>query len=231
MMKKILLVHPSRGRPEQAKKIYEQILNTKAVNDNTLSYILSLDTDDPTLKTYKELFPNITILIHDNSCLVQAVNRAYDRDMLVTFDLVGIATDDTYFAQNWDEELFKILDKHGYDKAIKVTSQFQGNTNLLTFPVGGNQFFLDYGTFHYHEYLSVYADDDMTEWAIKNNRYVEARHLVFPHMQYSLGPPQNIIDQYGQILPHDETYAKQNSAAAYEIGGKVLEKRRRNNFQ
>jgi len=228
-MKKILLVHPSRGRPEQAKKIYDNIVQNMS-GENELTYIFTLDNDDPTLEKYKELFPNLILVTGDNHTSIEATNRVYNKELISQYQLVGISSDDIYFPKNWDKNLFEILDAHGYDKVIKTTNQFQGDPHLLNLQIGGFQFFLDYGTFYWPEYISMHADNDMTQFAMVHGRYVEARHLLFPHMQYSLSMPKDITDQYGPMMTFDDTYARENEGKAFEHGGATLNKRAREGF-
>lgn len=229
-MKNILIVHPSRGRPQQAKKIYDNITGN-ASKDNKITYIMALDLDDPKLKEYVDIFTMIaTMSIGPSHTSAEATNRVYDKNLLALHDLVGIAADDIYFPENWDTELFKILDQYGYDKIIKTMNQFQGNPMLLNLQIGGTQFFIDYGTFYWPEYKTMMADDDVTEWAIRNKRYIDARHLLFPHMQYSLSMPKAITDKYGPVMSSDETYERENAGDAYEQGSRIFAKRIKEGF-
>lgn len=229
-MKKVLIVHPSRGRPEQAKKIYDGIIGNKS-SDTEITYILAMDDDDITQPVYRELFPpEVTIVSGSNKAAVEATNRAYNRELIAQHDITAIASDDIYFPEQWDKGLFEVFDAVGYDKAVKTTNQFQGNLDLLNFQVAGAQFWLDYGTFYWPEYINMYADDDITRWAIKNGRYVNARHLLFPHMQYSLSMPQEIIDKYGPIHQVDATYERENSGEGTHRGIEVLRRREQEGF-
>lgn len=228
---KILIVHASRGRPLQAKKIYDLVYSTSS-KKNIILYTLCLDMDDPELAKYKDLFEGFAELIVDNNngC-VQATNRAYNEELIRKHAFVIIASDDIYFPENWDTELIKIFDKCGYDKVIKTTNQYQGDLDLLNLPIGGAQFFIDYKTFFWPEYISMYADSDMTSWAKINNRYIKASHLLFPHMQYQLSMPKEITEKYGDIPPIDATYEKENSRNAWNVGTAVFNKRRKEKFK
>jgi len=228
-MKNILIVHPTRGRPEQAKKIYDNITSLKSP-ENTITYIMAVDNDDPELAGYRALPKEIQIITGDNNGCVAAANSAYDRDLIARHDFVILASDDIYFPANWDIELIKVFDEVGYDKAIKTTNQFQGDLDLLNLQIGGSQFFLDYGTFFWPEYVSVYADQDITYWAKKNGRYIQARHLLFPHMQYSLSMPKEITDVYGAIPHMDETYERENRNSSYELGSQIFARRSAEGF-
>jgi hypothetical protein len=229
-MRKILLVHPSRGRPAQARRIFDNITKNLS-GENSLDYIFALDSDDPTLEDYKKMDdPRISFVIGDNATSVVATNRAYSKELLAKYDMVGISSDDIFFPENWDKSLIEILDRVGYDKVIKTTNQYQGDPNLLNLQIGGFQFFLDYGTFYWPEYISMFADNDFTQFAIKNGRYVEARHLIFPHMQYSLSMPPDIIAKYGPMMPFDDTYNKENQGNAFAQGGALFSRRASEGF-
>lgn len=192
------------------------------------SYVVSVDLDDPTMPEYNDLFP--LTLVHENNGAVQATNRAYDRTLLEQHDICIIAADDIYFPENWDKDLVAVFDQYGYDKIVKTTNQFQGNLDLINLQAAGTQFWLDYGIFYWPEYINMFADDDLTIWAKQNNRYVEARHLFFAHMQYSLQMPPEVVEKFGAIHQFDETYARENSGIGWTVGQEVITRRRQEGF-
>jgi len=227
-MKKILIIHPSRGRPKQARKILETI-NTNASGENPITYIFCLDSDDATVLEYQDI-EKASVNVGPSTSNIEAANRVYSKELLAAHDICAIASDDIYFPENWDTAIIAVLDQVGYDKIIKTTNQFQGDHNLLNLQIGGAQFFINYGTFYWPEYITMYADTDMTMFAQQHGYYVEARHLLFPHMQYSLSMPPEITNKYGPIPGIDATYERENRAEAYIVGQRIIDRRRGEGF-
>lgn len=237
-MKTIMIGHCSRGRPQQSLKIYNQILASSS-GKNRINYFLSLDSDDPKLSGYKDIYSVLeeergldapTILVNSNRHVVDATNRFFVPEVLKLHDILIIPMDDIYFPDNWDEDIIKIFDEVGYNKILKTKNQWQGDMEMIQIAIGGIQFFLDQGYIFHPAYYSMYADNDLTEWAKRNDRYVIATHLVFPHIHYIVSTPQEYIQKYGAPLPPDDTYARENSSTAWDVGKAVWEKRKENGF-
>jgi len=221
-MNKILIVHPSRERAELAYKVYNDTIFKSKERDNII-YCLSLDIDDPQLTDYSFGLDLQFLSVENNTCIVDAVNRAYpyflkNKDEI---SFVIILSDDMVLCDNWDIKLTEEFEKCGYDKAIQTT-QPGGNPNLLTLPIAGYKFFFDYGTFYYPEYKSMFADNDMTQWAIKNKRYIRAPYIICPHLHPSINIP-------GRIEP-DTTYHRENSHEFAEIGRAIFKRRQKEGF-
>lgn len=240
-MKRILIVHPSRGRPELALATLENHIGNSS-GQHPITYIYSCDVDDPSMERYRDWlgpaiggflarngFRHVTgqTVFAQNHGIVQAVNRVYSRELLGRHDFVVLTSDDMRMPAGWDASLVEVFDKVGYDKAVK-TCQPEGNPDLITLQIAGASFFLDYGTFFWPEYVSVYADNDFTEWAKMYHRYVRADHIVCPHLHPIIKLPENVRSQYGDSLAWDETYGRENSNYAY--GQQVFKGRIANRF-
>jgi len=230
LTKSIFAGHISRGRPEQAFKIYNQVMNSSSKN-NPITYMLSLDADDPTLATYIELFKFKTaFIVQDNKCYVDAANRLYDQAIL--HDIVVLPADDLYFPDNWDEEIIKVYNEVGYDKVLKVKYSWGCDDNLLGLITAGSEFFKEFGYLVWPEYTAMFSDNDLTEWSKVHGKYVKAEHLVFPHIHpITFGAvPEELRQKYGGPLEFDETYRKENCKESWDIGKEVFERRKLNNF-
>lgn len=230
--KKIVLMYPSRGRAEQAKKVVTwYIEHSSGYHD--LYVHMSLDEDDKELPKYHELLMPMVdkIYVNANKGIVQAVNRLYDKDMLSRQDIILIISDDMLCPTDWDLKLVDLFDRHGYDKLLKTVNQFNGDLGLVVLPIAGAKFFIDYGSFYYPWYYSLFCDNDLTEWAIANNRLVRT-NLLFPHMHPHVAGsvPDFVKEKYGETLPLDETYIQENSSYAWDIGQKLFLKRKESNF-
>jgi hypothetical protein len=219
---KILIVHPSRERAQLAQKVFWDTISTSEYPNNIL-YTFALDKDDPQLARYVNDTRISYCNIEDNKCIVDAVNKIYPYFLEHKDEIkfVIILSDDMVLCDNWDIVLTEQFEKYGYDKALQTT-QPKGNPNLLTLPICGYRFFLDYGTFYYPKYKSMFADDDMTQWAIKNNCYMRVPHIVCPHLHPSLDIPNKITI--------DTTYHRENNNEFAEIGRAVFKQRQQEGF-
>ena len=77
------------------------------------------------------------------------------------------------------------------------------------------------GEFFYPEYMSMGADDDLTEYAKRDNVVVQAYHLRFEHRHPWTGQHQH--DTHG-------AYAHNQSLAAWETKDRVLKRRKEDGF-
>jgi hypothetical protein len=212
MRNKILIVHPSRERIKLAQETYENVMQNTDNKENIL-YTLALDNDDPQLKNYPLDSRYEYVTVQDNKCIVDAVNTIYPyfKSRINEIKFVIIISDDMRLCEHWDTRLSLIFNEYDYTKALQ-TMQPKGNPNLLTLPICGYQFFLDYGTFYYPKYKSMFADDDMTQWA----------HIVCPHLHPSLDIPNRIAI--------DNTYHRENNNEFAEIGRAVFKQRQQEGF-
>ena len=233
-MKRILLVHPSRGRPQQLINAFENFIGM-STHGNPITYLVSIDNNDSTLHEYlgrvkqhcealAASVGNVTfqIIHNDNNTPVQAVAWTYTPENLENHDIIALISDDFRMPQGWDLMIIDEFEKHGYDKIIK-THQPGGRPDLIAIQIAGSQFWKEYGSFFYHEYLSMYADDDMTAWAHLHGRVIEALHIVCLHMHPYIGLPGH--------LPDDETYARENNPMHHQVGREIFERRKANGFR
>ena len=231
--KNILLVYPSRGRPRRLLAA----LNDFVVNwsqTTKLSIIVSLDTDDPMLSEYIGIIdayvkaitsPNFHLeaIINSNKTVVVAINRAYTEDVLSHYNIISLISDDFRMPENWDRLFIEEFEKYGYNKIVKSFQPGAPNPKLITIQMAGTQFWKDYGTFVWPEYMSVYGDTDITGWAQVNERIVEAPHIICRHLNPGCGQPDG--------FPMDDIYQRENSPLAYSIGEQVYNRRMANGFR
>jgi len=229
----ILIVHPSRGRPEEAYKTYlNWLFNSNP--KNKITYCLSLDGDDKTLNEYIDKFRNldVEIKIHTNNNIVEAVNRFYYKDILDSHKFIVSTSDDMRCPKNWDTELKKVADRYGYHKLIKVNGVGMLEDLICMLPMGGTEFFIEYGSFYHPEYQSMYCDCDITEYSIYFDLLLTAQDLLFPHLN-----PKNVelfgyknIDGF-EMFEKDDTYVRETTSGKWDHGINILNNRRKNNFE
>jgi len=222
-LNRVLIVHPSRGRPAEALKCFRQTIG-RSTGETEITYIFSLDSDDPRLGEYQTDFQidGVTVLfyVYKNSGCCGAVNRAYSIELLSRHDFVILHSDDMELCDRWDLRLKEVFNLVGYDKVIKTKQGF--NDSVLTLQIAGAQAFIEYGTFFWPEYKSLFGDNDLTEWARATGRWVEEMEIYCPHLH-----PWNKIDG---AFAWDETYRRENEQKNTIEGRRLFENRKNVGF-
>lgn len=220
---KFSIIHPSRGRPNPAEDCIAWWCDLMSEH-NELEYILSLDSDDAPsymgmlARTAGE-FP-IRICVNDNKNVVDAMNNGAN---VASGDVLLYVSDDFECPGNWDIEIQKrIKGKEFKPWVLEVCDGIQTNyeISIQTILILSKEYYQECGYLYYPEYFSVMGDNDFTARARIRKVNIPAWDLVFKHNHCSI--PGG--------LKYDETYAKENSAEAYEVGSRIFEKRKKDNF-
>jgi glycosyltransferase involved in cell wall biosynthesis len=200
----ISLIHPSRGRPEKAYSNYINWMHKSS--GGGVEHILSLDSDDKTLKDYRRLFDKY--IVNDNTCVVEATNHAAKK---AKGDILIYLSDDFDCPNEWD---LKIINKvKGKTKfLLKVDDCLQKfSVPVLTIPIMSRQLYQDLDYFWHPDYKSMFCDCDLFEtckpWMIN------APELKFPHLHPANGKAEN-----------DDTYKR--SSAHWDQGKAVFKRRK-----
>jgi len=209
---RISLIHPSRGRAKKARETYDYWMS-KSSTKIEIEHIISIDLDDSQIDDYKRLFPNSTILISNNTCVVEATNIAAKKS---TGDILIYFSDDFKCPDNWDIEISdRYLD---IPRLLKVDDCLQKfHVAVLTIPIMTRALYETLGYFWHPEYRSMFVDQHLFEICKKNNWLVMCSELKFPHEHPCNGLAEN-----------DETYKK--SAANWDQGKSLFEKHLKEGF-
>lgn len=181
-----------------------------------MEWLLSLDADDPSLSGYRRIADDrsLTLLVGPNRSSVDAVN-AVARES--SGELLVVVSDDFGCPADWDEALCRAIGSD-LDRAVLVADGVEDR--VMTLPVLGRPFYQALGHVYHPDYLSMYADDELTEVARRRGKLVDARHLLFEHRHYTL---------FG--FDPDDTYRRQNSRRAFRHGWRVFQRHRAERFQ
>lgn len=112
-MTRVLVLCPSRGRPDSAKEVVLSFLATIANPDTFLCFVV--DSDDPTKDAYPSDGAHVTTMTIDPppGCMNAALNAAAATDFAKGYDVVGFIGDDHRFrTQGWDETFGRFLGEH-----------------------------------------------------------------------------------------------------------------------
>lgn len=243
-MIKYSLLHPSRQRCSMAFQAFSEWMS-KASDQNKYEYILSIDTDDPQIECYKNQFKNtgIKLIINNNRSIVDAVNMAAKHS---TGDILISISDDFGCPEKWDLLLYLAYDRENkyeleriakdYDDisskeemqederlkyfAVMIDDCINGNqSGCMTLPILSRSAYEQLGHIYNPVYFSMFADNELHD-VCKNNGWLIYSDLKFEHRHFINGKN-----------PKDATYERENSTQAYNMGKKIYEHRKANNFQ
>ncbi len=208
----ISLIHPSRGRPELALRAYRHWIDHAATPDQ-IEYILSIDHSDRDQIKYTSCqeFPDDCIIINHNRSIVDAVNNAAARS---TGDIMVVMSDDFMCPAHWDSLITKRMSAFC---ALHVNDTIQ--QNIITLPILTRSVYDRLGFIYHPHYLSMYADNDLTDCCKLIGAYTPAFDLTFQHQHYVNG-----------FRKMDETYKRENSKQAWQVGKKVYQDRASRKF-
>jgi hypothetical protein len=220
-VKKLMIVHPSRGRPVKATAAIRQIIGTMTT-DIPFTYYLSLDRDDPCLAKYKEFaeFAKIEqLVIGDNpNEVVQATNRA--AAMIEDEDLILCQTDDYFFGLGWDATLFEFIESLNTDTFLIHCPDAPNGKGISIPQILSAKLYRKLGYVFYPEYISMYADNDLYECARAMGVVETLLNWQFDHRHPIYG--------YGS---KDDTHKRTGRPEAFKIGKQILNKRRKRKFR
>lgn len=211
---KFSLVHPSRSRLARAEAAVTE-WRSQASGRHELEHILSVDADDPDLPGYRELATRCgsRLEVHPNRSMVEALNRGAKA---AAGEVMVAMSDDFGCPPAWDRA---IVDAIGGRELAAVLVDDGVNARILTIPIMTAALYRRLGYIYHPDYISMWADDDLTEVAKREGALVDARHLVFPHRHMFLA-----------LADADDTYARQNSNRSWWHGWRTYEKRKLEDF-
>lgn len=218
---KITLLHPSRGRAQEARKAINNWFS-KSSKVIQIEYILSIDNDDIQADTYKYIAPKSAVnfksylLISTNNSVVEATNKAAE---IATGDILIYLSDDFNCPSNWDLQILEaVVNYPSRPWLLKVDDCLQKFTaDVLTIPIMSRKLYQKLGYFWHPSYKSMFVDQDLYYVCKNNNWMIMAPHLKFEHMHHCVGKAKK-----------DETYIR--SEANWQQGQELYNKRKQQNF-
>jgi len=174
----ISIIHPSRGRAVKARKTYLHWIN-QVMNPDEIEYILSIDDNDPQLDEYLYQFRGYTIVQGENTCAVDAINRAAKE---CKGDIIIVISDDFECFQNWDETINGAFAIHK-NKLLKTWDGTQ--MWIVTLPIMDRQFYEENGYIYFPKYKHMFCDTDLTHKAELEGKLLYRPSIQFIHRHYT----------------------------------------------
>lgn len=190
---KLSIIHPSRGRPDQALTTMTHWLGLHS-RTTLWDYILSVDSDDPRLPEYDAFElrsggQNMRMIVNDNKNVVQAANQAGKH---IYGDIVVLISDDFRCFKDWDLVIIEALKgKSGLLKTFDGVQRW-----VVTFPVMTRDYYDEQGHIYYPGYEHMFADTDQTHKADLQKKLIIRNDIVFRHNHYSIkgGQPKDAVN-------------------------------------
>jgi len=192
----ITIIHPSRGRPEQAFKTAMMWIDRIGLPDTEFEYILSLDSDDMELWNYPRHLPilNFTVFRQPNKSAIEAINFAakwYSDHRKLPEDFLIVISDDFECPEGWGLKLIAHRSA-GDDWIMKTQDGIQDW--LITLPIMSWKYFNRFGYVYHPSYLHAWSDSEMTCVAELTGRLI-FRTIAFKHNHYTVGGLKDAISE------------------------------------
>jgi hypothetical protein len=198
----MIIIHPSRGRPEQALSTMAKWVEASKVATQKENYYLIIDNDDPDKENYQRIFTGVaTIISADNHNVVEAVNQAVDILTNKT-DIVVLVSDDFDPLPEWDAKIEALITDPSQPIILHT---FDGHQRgIITLPIFTCEVVKQTGYIYHPAFRHHFCDDYMTWEAKKNGWYKEAFDLTFNHnhVAWSAAPMDQTYKEGGMNQAH-----------------------------
>lgn len=181
----ISLLHPSRSRIDKSEVTTAKWLFQKG--DVEVELIVSVDEDDPQLRSYMDHYPANQIIVNRNRSAVDAINNAAK---VAKGDILIVLSDDTDCCQNWGELILQATHGHkdyvlriddGYAQGIPGTQEW-----IITAPILDRHYYNRFGYVYYPGYLHQFCDTEFSNIAYCLKKVIRTNDIVFRHLHPSI---------------------------------------------
>lgn len=215
----ISIIHPSRGRPEQAMETINKWLG-KA--DNAIEYLLCLDSDDYMkyqilLRQRIGLRPEILYRWDRNKSAIEAINNGAK---FAAGDLFVVVSDDFDCPEHWDTLLLEAL-KGKSDFCAKTIDGHQDW--LITLPIMDRKYYERFGYVYHPDFKHMHCDLDLTCRAWMLGKYITLP-LEFKHNHYSVigQKPDTINVKNNSTWGHGKMLFNKRLANNFDLTGDLI---------
>jgi hypothetical protein len=206
MNKKILLIVPTRGRPDKALELYKTFIDNSSICD----IVFGLDEDD------EHNYERIDGVIYEVNPRVYApqtmniISKKYHND----YEYFAFMGDDHRIrTKNWDQILLEPIQNRGYGfsygddllQGEKLCTAVMFSTNIIK-PLNGLM------VLPVHEKKHLYADDFWMQVGLKLEAITYCPNVIIEHLHYSIGKSDM-----------DTSYSETNTPERYSIDGAEFE--------
>lgn len=218
---KILIKFPSRGRPEKFFKVLDGYID-KANDIKKIAFLISLDSDDETIKEYtskldlyKEKY-KILYFLGNSKTKIQAVNA--DVNNVSGWDILLLASDDMIpIERGYDDIIRTDMYNNFPDNDGVLWYNDGGQNNINTLSIMGKKYYERFNYIYHPEYISLWCDNEFTEVSLQLKKVFRSDKIIIEHQH-----PVYQKTNYDQLYIRNESY--------YDHDRKTFEKRKQINF-
>lgn len=221
---RICYVFPSRSRKHKFFKTLENIQDMCLRDENYFVWA-KLDLDDETMnndevkKKLEKDHPEVTVKWGTSKNKIHACNR--DLEDLPQCDIIILQSDDMVWTSfGYDDQIREAFRKHfpNLDGVVHFPEEKSANRTMVLTMIGIN-LYKELGYLYYPKYLSVYADNDLTEMTRLMGKYAYVNKKLYVHKHPIWG-----------ACEWDSQYQKWESSQYYKVDGHTFKIRKQNNF-
>ena len=215
---RILVKFPTRERPKQFLKVLN-LLNEKATDRNNINYLITCDSDDPSMANIENEINvnNVTITYGKSDSKIHACNR----DMIIGgWDILILMSDDMIpQVIGWDDVIRQAMEGHfpDTDGCLWFNDGYQDR--ICTLCIIGKKYYDDFGYIYHPDYHSLFCDNEFTEVAQGLDKMHYYQDVLFRNEHFSNNPR----------VKRDALYNR--NEALYSLDKKTYESRKENGFQ
>ena len=199
---KISLLHATRGRPAQAWRCRMNWLRS-AANPDAVEHIFAIDDDD-----YESFaLANARCIINPGAGPVAAWNEAAK---FSKGEILIQLSDDWEPPMHWDKLILAAIGDTS-KPAVLAVSDGHRTDQLLCMAILTRARYKAQGYMFHPEFFSMFSDNYFTNRAYADGVVIKAKEIVIEHMHPAFDKAEM-----------DETYARSNDPANYEIGIAIL---------
>jgi len=205
---KILMICPSRTRPQKAYEVIDTFEKTASGKSKLLFYV---DDDDETVKDYpKPTNPDIIVHVGPRHGITGSVNQTVTN--YPNYRFYGFIGDDHRFrTAAWDQKFIETIDGKGNGWGIAYGDDLLMHEKLPTEVVISKNIIDAMGCMVYPELKHLYIDNFWMQIGIGIDRFFYIPEIIIEHMHYTMGKS-----------PQDALYREVNSLESNERDQKVF---------
>lgn len=201
---RILFKYATRSRPRHFERGIRSI--TQRVNSDNYIILVSIDSDDNTMKNKTFDYPNTMIVEGKSKNKIDAINR--DFEFIKNWDiLVNMSDDMTFIEQGFDD----IIRAAFTEKDLFIHFPDGNRKDLATMSIMDRTYYERFNYVYHPDYISLYCDNEAQEVAQALGRYKYVDKTIFNHLHPAYG--KGVFDsQYARTESYNgqdrETYLR-----------------------
>jgi hypothetical protein len=206
----ISVLHATR-RPDEALRVMFEWM-ASAYNPCSVEWVFGIAEDDENSKVVLQCFRTV-IVPGPNKGPVAAWNLAAKES---SGKILVQMSDDWMPTLHWDKLIVDRMGDTSRETVLAVSDGYRKD-DLLCMAILSRPYYERYGYIFWHEYFSMYSDNEFTLQAQRDGVIQQARDLLFTH--------DHPVRQGKQYDEFDSVYKLSNSSDQYRLGEEIFTRR------